>query len=145
DLPVEAAGRAFGNGAASYLKRLYHWEWRHRFDSYDRKVAISNFTRLWTKRRWGIDCEVIYPPVDTMFAGEHKTNTIISIGRFSSAGHSKKHLELISAFAALKKAGLRDWTYCQLGSLGETADDRRYFEQVRRNGENFGVRVQADV
>ena len=128
ELPVVAAARRTPGSVASYLKRRYHhWEWRQRFDSYDKKVAISNFTRVWTKRRWGIDCEVIYPPVDTMFAGAHKTNTIMSIGRFSTVGHSKKHLDMISAFAALKKTGLRDWSYSQVGSLGETAEDRQYF------------------
>src|SRR5258706_10443222 len=31
--------------------------------SYDRVVANSSFTRQWVQRLWGIDAEVLYPPV----------------------------------------------------------------------------------
>src|SRR5262245_24575839 len=62
-----------GQGDAGALRRLlrvrYHdWEWSRRMGSFQTKLAISEFTSRWTRAYWDIDCEVLYPPVDTDFA-----------------------------------------------------------------------------
>src|SRR5690349_14998078 len=44
------------------IKALYHeWEWKKRLDSYQIKTTISRFSQSWTRQRWGVDCEIVYP------------------------------------------------------------------------------------
>ena len=77
---------------------LYHgWEWRRRMDSYRVKTAISEFSRVWTRRRWGIECDVVYPPVDVHFRKTEKERVILSVGRFALEidGHTKSQPEMI--------------------------------------------------
>ena len=132
--------------AAHPIKNVYKdWEWAQRFATYDSRIAISQFTRLWTQRRWGIDCEVIYPPVDTHFTSGYKSNSIISIGRFTVSGHSKKQLEMISAFEQMKSAWLNGWDYFQIGSRGDSQEDLEFFEKVRRAAATCEVKIFADV
>jgi glycosyltransferase involved in cell wall biosynthesis len=130
----------------SRIKLLYHdWEWQKRLGSYQIKTAISEFSQLWTKRRWSVDCQIVYPPVDTHFAPTPKANLILSAGRFTTEGHSKKQSEMVDAFNQMKDAGLRGWDYISAGSLGESANDISYFRSVERKAEQCGAEVLANL
>ena len=50
----------------------YDWRWKKRFDSYQSKLAISEFSRKWTQEYWGLDCRVLYPAVDDSFCSASK-------------------------------------------------------------------------
>ena len=127
------------------LKREYHnREWRKRLDTYQCKLANSEFTRDWTRRRWDIECEVAYPPVDIDFAVAEKTNTIISVGRFAREGHCKKQLELLQAFGELKSE-LNGWDYYCVGGVDDSPSGREYFEQAVKSGEAVGAKVRANI
>src|SRR6185503_6745375 len=40
-------------------KYLYQsWAWKRRMETYQLKTAISDFSRLWTRKRWGVDCTI---------------------------------------------------------------------------------------
>jgi glycosyltransferase involved in cell wall biosynthesis len=128
----------------SGLKRLYHdWEWQRRMETYQIKTAISRFSQVWTKRRWGIDCEIIYPPVANCFRPGLKTNTILSVGRFTSTGPSKRQLEMMAAFDELNIPARRDWEYYSVGGLTGSDVDLQYFESVSRMAQH--CRAQAIV
>ena len=115
------------------LKTLYHeWEWRRRMGTYRMKAAISRFSQVWAKRRWGIDCEIIYPPSDTSFQPGDKKNVILSVGRFTTTGHSKKQLEMVAAFDELRKSAPCDWDYFSVGGLSDAPEDMAYFQSVSR-------------
>lgn len=127
------------------LKREYHdREWRKRLDTYQRKLAISEFTREWTRRRWDIECDVIYPPVDTDFEIEEKSNAILSVGRFTGEGHSKKQAEMLQAFGELKPE-LSDWDYFCVGGVDDSASGQRYFAEAVRAGETSGAEIKANL
>jgi len=127
-----------------HIKSAYHgWEWRKRLDTYHIKATISQFSRRWTSERWGIQCDVIYPPADTTFKPGAKRNIILSVGRFTSTGHSKKQLEMVSAFAGLQD--LDKWKYLSVGGLTNDIGDRRYFESVSRLAQGSRVIVLANV
>jgi L-malate glycosyltransferase len=127
-------------------KSLYNnLEWQKRFDSYKIKTANSCFTQQWTRRRWGIDCQVVYPPVDTDFGATAKSNLILSVGRFASEGHSKKQLEMMTAFKEMRAESFSGWQYLSAGSLGDEPIDRAYFESVERAGEGCGAKVIANL
>lgn len=127
-----------------HIKSAYHdWEWQKRLDTYQIKATISRFSQKWTTQRWGIQCDVIYPPADTSFKPRAKRNLILSVGRFSSTGHSKKQLEMVGAFAGLQ--GLEQWKYLSVGSLTDDISDLRYFESVSRRAHGGRARVLANV
>jgi len=132
--------RTSGEDARSLRQRLreaYHdWEWDRRMATFQTKLAISEFTNRWTRAYWGINCDVLHPPVDTQFGVADKTDTIVSVGRFAKM---KKHEVMLEAFAALGDAS--GWRYRCLGGLGFSPDEQSYFESLRA----LNARCEADL
>jgi glycosyltransferase involved in cell wall biosynthesis len=100
--------------------------------AYDDVLAISRFTQDWIERRWHVASAVIYPPVATsQFQPGIKRQLIVSVGRFFSGSHNKKHLPMIQAFRALCDAGLQGWEYHLIGGCDEKMPEHRdYLAQV---------------
>jgi len=125
--------------------RLYHeLEWRRRLATYDRVLAISEFAREWTRRRWLVDAAVVYPPVDVDFDAAPKEQLIVSINRFNLRAH-KKQLEMMEAFATAVREGLAGWRYASVGGLNATPDNHDYFDRVRAAGAGVGGVVDANL
>ncbi len=128
------------------LKFSYHeWEWRKRLSSYRYKSTISRFSQIWASRRWGVDCEVIHPPVKTHLGTGIKEDVILSVGRFTVTGHSKKQLEMMTAFKDLQRSASRDWEYFSIGGLSDSKEDVAYFRSVDRLAENSRAHVLANL
>jgi len=123
----------------------YNFEWRRRLATYQHRFAISEFSRAWTARRWGIDCSVVAPPVDVDFRRSAKEPLILSVGRFSTMAHTKKQLEMMQAFAELHQEGVREWRYASVGGLNARAENHEYFERVRQGAEGLPASVDANV
>ena len=130
-------------------KRLRHrayfgLEWRQRLSTYRRRMAISEYAREWTSRRWGVDCTVVHPPAAIDFAAVPKDPLILSVGRFSTMAHTKKQLEMMRAFGDLQSA-LRGWSYACVGGLNTRDENREYFERVRALGRTWRTLVEANL
>jgi glycosyltransferase involved in cell wall biosynthesis len=126
-----------------WLCRSYDaWEWKRRFDSYRVKAANSQFTKEWSKRWWGVDCDVFYPPVDTNFQAGEKADLICGVGRFAGM---KKQAEMAAAFQQMRARGLAGWKFVCAGSLGEAPADREYLETVRAQAARGGVEVLVNA
>ena len=130
-------------------KRLRHRayfdvEWRRRLATYRRRLAISEYAREWTVRRWGIDCTVVHPPVDVEFPAAAKENLILSVGRFSTMAHTKKQLEMMDAFGDLRSS-LGGWTYACVGGLNTREENHAYFERVRTRASGWPAVVEANL
>ena len=136
------AGEANGAFWSRIRKAYYNREWRKRFDTYKVKLANSNFSRVWATRRWGINCEVVYPPVHGEFRPVAKRNMILSVGRFAGE-HPKRQLEMVTAFDGLKDLP-GGWEYYTVGVLGESAQDREYFDRVE-SAAGVGTHVIANL
>ena len=124
-------------GPTSPLKRAtrrayFEWEWRRRLASYDAHLSNSAFTQEWTRAWWGLETDVVHPPVDIDDSPltEPRENTIISVGRFTSEGHGKKQLEMVETFARME-AGFGDWRYICAGAVGDAEADLTYLARVR--------------
>jgi glycosyltransferase involved in cell wall biosynthesis len=122
----------------------YAFEWRRRIATYQHWVANSAFTQGWTRRRWGIECDVVYPPVQILGTGA-KRPLILSVGRFSTIAHTKKQLELMGAFEELQQTPLRSWMYASVGGLNGRAENRAYFDRVRVAGRDCSTIVEANL
>jgi len=128
------------------LRRQYsNWLWQKRFDSYRYRRSISEYARKWTRTRWGIDTDILYPPVDTSFEQTPKANLVLSVGRFSTRSHSKRQLETMSVFRDMSGALLQGWCYHSVGGLVDLAADHAYFGEVKRIAATCGAQVIPNV
>jgi glycosyltransferase involved in cell wall biosynthesis len=105
--------------------------WGRRLAGYQVATAISDFSRRWTQRRWGVESEVVYPPVDTRFAAAPKEPLILSVGRFAlrGEGHRKNQPEMLSAYRELEPS-LPGWEYQTVGGLRDTLAHRTFFDSL---------------
>lgn len=131
------------------------WERVHRvppphfldlYRRYTRLWSISEFVRKWVEIRWGLDSEVLYPPVDvnSLRPGDKK-RVILSVGRFFEGGHNKKQLEMVRAFRELVSGDGLDWELHLAGGVSDCPCDRQYLERVRREAESLPVFFHVNV
>jgi glycosyltransferase involved in cell wall biosynthesis len=114
-----------------------------------RTLVNSEFTREWTKTRWKIDATVVSPPIDRgVYQPASKRPVILSVGRFTTTGHTKRHDIMIDAFRALPGEVKGSWT---LVLAGASRSDRKSVSHVaslreRAAGENihFAVNVAQE-
>lgn len=133
---------------ASLPSRSYHkWEWQKRMESYQVKTAISEAARAQARRLWGIDCQVVNPPAELSPCTDGKTNSILSVGGFSTEEemHGKKQSELLNAFRGLKESDLGTWEYFSVGSTNNSSESKTYFDGIRRLGAECQAQVMANV
>jgi glycosyltransferase involved in cell wall biosynthesis len=94
-----------------------------------RTLVYSDFVREWTSARWGIDSTVLPPAIDGGTYDEgSKRPMILSIGRFATTGHSKRHDVMIDAFRSLPDEVRSCWT---LVLAGASKRDRKTLRHVR--------------
>ena len=151
---VRAAG---GDYLARLLRRRYAgspqvWGWQAQNDmravaaSLDQVWANSQFTAQWIARYWGVQAEVLYPPVDVdSFGPGAKVARVISVGRFFAGSHNKKHDVMVQAFRDLCDAGLRGWEYHLVGNVGDREEDAAYLERVTALAEGYPIYVHCDA
>ena len=132
---------------AALRSAYYRWEWGRRLSTYQVKAAISEFARTWTRRWWGVETQVLYPPFRpcTVAAPLAKTNTILSVGRFATQLHRKRQDDLVTAFRQMEAHGLSGWDYSCVGGLNNSPEDRAFFEQVRALADGGRVQVLANL
>jgi glycosyltransferase involved in cell wall biosynthesis len=111
------------------------------------KTAISEFSRHWTQKLWGADCQIVYPPVDTNFDRQEKRKTILSVGRFAIAGdgHAKNQEQMLLTFQRLRDHGVSDWDYVSVGGLQDTPKHRAYFERLSALARGSGASLVANM
>jgi len=123
------------------------WAWKKRMDSYGFKTAISDFSRLWTKKRWGIDCTIVYPPVNTSFNTVDKEKIILSVGRFAlrGQGHRKNQEEMLEVYGRMNGEHTLDWQYFSVGGLHVSTSHQAYFEQLSALAAKNSATVVANL
>lgn len=131
------------------LKRLaatafHRMEWGRRFATYQRCIVNSEFTRGWMKRYWGLDAQVVFPPLRDGFRPAVKEPLVLAVGAFSNSQH-KKHQVLIDAFKRLVVRGVAGWRLVLAGASGLSDDDRRYVERLRQSAAGLPIEIRTDV
>lgn len=123
------------------------WEWKRRMSSYQVKAAISHYSADWARRRWGIECEVVHPPVSAHFASREKSNLILSVGRFAieREGHRKQQGEMLRAFRDMERGALTGWRYMSVGGLGSTAEHRAFLNHLRDAAQGCHAEVLPNI
>jgi glycosyltransferase involved in cell wall biosynthesis len=115
-------------------------------DTYDTLCANSQYTQRWIRRYWGKDSIVFYPPVDVdLFEPLPKRRQILSVGRFFTTGHNKKHLAMIRAFRQMVSQGLTSWELHLAGGSSLGSANARYLTQVQAAAAGAPIRIHADI
>ena len=115
-------------------------------DTYDLLCANSRYTQHWIRRYWGRESVVFYPPVDVeAFTPLPKRPQILSVGRFFTTGHNKKHPEMIRAFRRLVDEGLTGWELHLAGGVTPGALNVAYVERLRREAAGYPIRIHTDI
>lgn len=118
-------------------------------DSYDMVLAISEFTRDWMRRLWGVSPEILYPPIDVReFVApiDQREPVIVSLGRFfpPEVGHSKRQLEMVHSFRKLVADGrMPDWRLVLIGGCQDA--HLPYLHQVMAAAEGLAVEIHANA
>jgi glycosyltransferase involved in cell wall biosynthesis len=126
------------------LRRLLYRRW---IRSYTVVLAISEFTRTWIRKLWGVDSRVLYPPVDTLenLSLDGKRKSILSIGRFFPGSHNKKHDVLIDTFKALNQNGFGEWKLHLVGGRTVVPGTEEYIRDLRARAEGFPISFHVDA
>lgn len=116
-------------------------------DSYSEFLANSKYTQFWTEKMWGKQSEVLYPPVSPVTTPATKTSLIMTVGRFfdPSFGHSKKQLELVSAFSTMIRSdnGFAGWRLSVVG--GADGKSRDFVMKVRRAAQKLPIDIHVNA
>ncbi len=87
-------------------------------------ICNSSFTKEVIDAEFGVNSEVLYPPIDTSsFKSKRKENIIIYVGRFSNLLQSKGQEILIQEFKKLYDGGLKNWCLILAGG-SEVGSDK---------------------
>lgn len=116
--------------------------------SYTNIFVNSHFTQHWVKKYWGLESEVLYPPVaiEHFSAAKRKKNWIVHTGRFFVTGHSKKQLDLVKSFRKLvDEKNVKDWELHLVGSVHPGEKNKQYVEQVRYYAKGYPIFLHLDA
>lgn len=112
-------------------------------DTYNLFMSNSYFTKRWTKRYWGKDSVVVFPPVDVdkFKSKKNKKNIILNVGRFFVGGHSKRQDVLIEAFKELYDSSgvARSWELHLIGGIAEGWEHSEYVKKLEEMAEGYPV------
>lgn len=116
--------------------------------SYSRIISISEYSRAWVKRYWGVDSELVYPPVmDSNRSDrpglENRQKRILSVGRFFTGGHSKKQLEMVRVFKEHSKKDLKGWEFHLAG--GTHPEHKAYIKRIEEESRGYPVFCHFDI
>lgn len=112
--------------------------------AYDRVLANSGYTQGWIRRWWGVESDVLFPPVqvEALHPRAERDRGVLSVGRFFAPGygHSKRQLEMVRFFGRIVRAGrLPGWRMYVVGGAEPT--QQRYVDAVRRAAAGLPVEV----
>lgn len=115
-------------------------------DTYNSIWAISQFSQKWIRKYWDRSSEILTPPINIEdFLPAEKRQQILSVGRFFSGSHNKKHLELIAAFKQMVASGLQGWELHLVGGSTPGIEHGDYLHRVQQEAQGFPIQVHVDI
>lgn len=101
-------------------------------------VCNSEFTKKFIDKEFGINSDVIYPPVDvTSFKIEKKENIILTVGRFSKLLQAKRQDLLIEAFKGMVDNGFKGWKFQLAGSTD--VGGSQFLNELKELAKNYPI------
>lgn len=108
------------------LKRIHH------------VVCNSKFTKSFIDNEFGVNSEVVYPPVDIeAIKPGKKENIILCVGRFSQLLQAKRQDVLIDVFKIMIDKGLFGWRLILAGATD--IGGKEYFEALKYKAVGYPI------
>lgn len=115
-------------------------------DTYNSIWAISDFSQRWIKKYWDRSSEILTPPINIEdFHSGEKRPQILSVGRFFTGSHNKKHLELIAVFRTMVDEGLEGWELHLVGGVAPGVEHAEYLKRVEREAQGYPIKLHIDI
>ena len=109
----------------------------------NRVISISEFTKKFIDKEYGVESEIIYPPVSVEdFKPLKKKNIILSVGRFTKALHNKRQDILIETFQRMVKGDLKNWELILIGGAEEKND---YVSKLREKITGYPIKILTNI
>jgi len=121
---------------------------KERLKSYDLIFANSSFTKLWVKKYWNRDAQILYPPVKLLLNSQvrlAKNNQICSVGRFFMRGHGKKQEIMIRAFKLFYDAGFKSWSLHLVGGVGNEPGSLHFLNTLIKKSEGYPIHFHVNA
>jgi len=117
--------------------------------TYNKIIAISEYSKKWIKKLWRKESTILFPPVDIdSFKVGKKEKIILSVGRFFPEHHNKKQLELAQIFKQILEQysdEMRGYTLYLVGGVGGRADHLEYVEKIRAASKNYPIEIITNI
>lgn len=117
--------------------------------TYNKIIAISEYSKKWIKKLWKKESTILFPPVDIdSFKVGKKEKIILSVGRFFPEHHNKKQLELAQIFKQILEQypdEMRGYTLYLVGGVGGRADHLEYVEKIRAASKNYPIEIITNI
>src|SRR3989344_1960896 len=108
-------------------------------------VVNSEFTKNVVDQEYGLNSQVIYPPVEiNEIKPGIKQNSILFAARFSNLLQQKCHHVLIHAFKRLYDTGVHDYQLWLAGST-EVGSDGGLLEQLKTMAAGYPIKFYTDI
>jgi len=106
-------------------------------------VCNSFFTKKFIDKEFGIESEVVYPPVAVEeFKPGEKENIILSVARFTDLLHSKRQDILVEVFKKMVDEGLKDW---RLFLIGGAEDGKKLVAKLKKETRGYPIEILTNV
>ena len=105
----------------------------------DKCLCNSKFTKKFIDAEYGIESDILYPPVATdVYKPKRKLNQICYVGRFSNLTQNKGHDILIQQFGKLTKNKLfKDWKLILAGGVEIGSDV--YLKKLKAKAKGLNI------
>ncbi|MBN1298603.1 MAG: glycosyltransferase [Actinobacteria bacterium] len=117
--------------------------------TYERIIAISEYSKKWIEKLWKCQSDILFPPVDTnSFYAAEKKKLIISVGRFFPQHHNKKQLELAKNFIEMYKsegAEMSGYRLVLAGGVENKKEHLEYVEKIRKISRGYPVDIMTNI
>lgn len=131
-----------------YLSQKNFVDSRRFLKTYDLFIANSKYTQKWIKREWGVDSDILYPPIDVdEFLPGEKSNILLSVGRFFVHSHNKKQLEMIRVFKKMfdKSDVVKNYEYHLCGSVHHDELSAQYLQQCIKEAQGYPIYIHENI
>lgn len=126
----------------------YFWKSSDFLKSYQVLLSISHYTHAWTKKWWGMESELLEPPVDLIWTNPalKKKKMILTVGRFFHGSHNKKHDIMIEVFKQMCDSGhCPDWELHLCGGTHVEPEHQLYLKGLLDAAKRYPIFFHTDV
>jgi len=103
-------------------------------------ICNSLFTKKFIDKEYGVNSQVIYPPVDlAKLKPKRKENKILFVGRFSQLKQAKNQDVLIRAFRKFYDKGSIDWELVLAGGIEVGVGD--YISKLEKMAQGYPIKL----